>query len=225
MARPPEPGAGGASLRGRVGPADRQLLQNGIRGGLLLVIIGVAVGGADAAGSLNKLSLLIVPGAVIVADGVVFAVLDFLFRHGRLSARGARWWIMSQFDLFAVAFLYAAWGTAGGGLLLAVVLGVLGIVMALVGLRWRTQVFTAFIRPGSSRLAIVLALIPALGAGGGSAGLIMARSLAGHGTAVGVIMLVVSLYVLLFAQSATIKISQPDWAPELPPRRKRRRAG
>lgn len=191
----------------------RRRLRTGLRSGVLLAVIGVCVAGGGVAASVERLWVLVITAAVIAADVLVFGMLDHRLRHGRLGLRGARWWMVSQFDIFAVAFVCAGWAAAGGGLVVAVVFGVLAAATAVAGWRWRARVFTAFVLPGSSRLAIALALIPALAAGAGGGGAAAGLSLGPHRAAVAVVMLVVSLYLLLFAQSFTIKIAHPEWKP------------
>lgn len=199
-----------------------QRLRTGLQAGLGLGLIGTSVGGLGGAAGLGKLWLLIIPGAVIAADLVTFSALYHRFRHGRLGLPGMGWWVVSQFNLFAVAFLFLAWAVVGGGLGAAGLMGTFVVAAVLPALRWRRQVFTAFVRPGTSRLSVVLALVPALGAGGGGAGVAVGRSLSPHPVALAVV-LVISLYLLLFSQSSTIRISEPGWEPEPPPRRRRRR--
>jgi hypothetical protein len=176
-----------------------------IGGGLGSLLVGAATGRWVASLALVGIALL------AIALDVLRAVLE-----GPHPTRPWRGFVtVLDFDVFALGMLAGAWAAAGAAPWLAGALSVLGLVVASLGYVFRRPVLAAFMVPGSSPLGIVLALVPAIVAVAGGAALI--RAYPGP-SAPTIVMTVVGLYVLLFAQAALLRVQAPGWRPPVRPR-------
>jgi hypothetical protein len=171
-----------------------------IGGGLGWLLVGAATGRWAAA-------LVLVGIAVLaIALDVVRALVEG--PHPRRPWRG--FLTVLDFDVFALGMLAGAWAAAGAATWLAIALAAVGLLVAGLGYAYRRWVLAALLEPRSSPLGIVLALVPAVVVVAGGTALV--RSYQGPGAPT-IVMAVVGLYVLLFAQAAMLRVQVPGWRP------------
>lgn len=197
-----ETGRSGAARRRPLFAADALAL---IGGGLGVLLVGAATGRWAAS--------LVLLGIAVLAIGV--DVLRALVQ-GPHPARPWRGLVtVLDFDVFALGMLAGAWAAAGAAPWLAFALAALALVVAVLGYAFRRRVLAALMAPGSSPLGIVLALVPAIVVVAG--GIALVRAYPGP-SAPTIVLTVVGLYVLLFAQAALLRAQVPDWRPPAGPR-------
>jgi hypothetical protein len=171
-----------------------------IGGGLGWLLVGAATG--RWAASLVLVGIAVLAMALDVARALVGGP------HPGRTWRG--FLTVLDFDVLALGMLAGAWAAAGAPTWAAIALGVLGPLVAVLGYAFRRQVLAALLEPRSSPLGIVLALVPAVVVVAGGTALI--RSYPGPGAPT-IVMAVVGLYVLLFAQAALLRVQAPGWRP------------
>lgn len=171
-----------------------------IGGGLGCLLVGAATGRWTAS-------------LVLVGIAILAIMLDVvrLVVEGPDPGRAWRGYLtVLDFDVFALGMLAGAWAAGGAAIWLAGALAALGLLVAALGYTFRGRVLTALTDPGSSLLGIVLGLVPAVVAVAGGTALIRAYQ---GPSAPTIVMAVVGLYVLLYAQAALLRVRVPGWQP------------
>lgn len=181
-----------------------------------LAVIGLAVGALLARATTGAWTVPAALLGVALAVGVI-DLLRVALPIEAVRRLRAGWMVVIDLDAFGLGILVGAWAAAGASLWIAVLLAALGVLVAVLGYVFRPQVLTAFMIPGSSPVGIVLAVVPLLG--GGASGILLVRIAEGSAVPAAV-MAVAALYVLLFAQSAALRVQVPGWEPPAATRRR-----
>lgn len=183
----------------------------GVVWGLVLVAIAAAILAGLGAAYRGQASWAFAAGVLLAVDVVLTTLL--LAASGQHDRVRMGLWGVFQFDAFALLMLGCGWVLAGGQAALGVALAVAFAAVATLGYVYRRPVLGAFLDPRANRLGLVLGLVPILGAGGPAEGLVLARVLGPGSSVIAAIFAVVALYLALFAQAMTFRITHPPGAP------------